>query len=135
MADSHRILVAEDARDMQLLIRCFLDSPIYKLDMTENGQQALELFTRGSYDLILMDLRMPIMDGYEATRCIRSWEREQGLHPVPVIAASAMDSLKELDQCLAAGCTAHIRKPYLKQQLQRTMSNWLAPIEERSHSI
>ena len=125
MADGCRILVAEEARDVRLLIGCFLDSPAFRLDMVENGQQALERFKQHAYDLVLMDMQMPVMDGYTATREIRAWEKEQGRSPIPVLAASAIETTEEVDRCLDAGCTAHVRKPFLKPLLLDVLGRYL----------
>lgn len=125
MPERYRILVAEDARDVRLLIGCFLDSPDFSLDMAENGQQAVELFKQQAYDLVLMDMQMPVMDGYTATREIRAWEKAQGQMPIPVLAASASETQEEIAHCLAAGCTAHICKPLSKRLLLDELACYL----------
>jgi len=125
MADRYRILVAEDARDVRLLIGCFLGGPAYCLDMAENGQQALELFKQHAYDLVLMDMQMPVMDGYTATKEIRAWEIAQERSPTPVLAASAIEAAEEIDRCLEAGCTAHLCKPFRKPMLLEALGRYL----------
>lgn len=125
MPDPYRLLAAEDARDVRVLLECFLDLPTFQLDLVENGQQALALFKQHAYELVLMDMQMPVMDGYTATREIRSWESDQGQSPVPIIALTAADSPKEVEQCLEAGCSAHIPKPFRKQQLLNAVRAYL----------
>ena len=80
-----RILVAEDSPDSRLLISAFLRHTRCQLDFAENGQIAVEKFTRNRYDLVLMDMQMPVMDGYAATRAIRAWELRASCpaHPRP----------------------------------------------------
>jgi CheY-like chemotaxis protein len=106
-----RILVADDSEENRFLVAEYLKDLGCRLDFAENGQVALDLCRAGAYDLVLMDLQMPVMDGYTATRRIREWEKEQGRRVMPILAltASAMDA--ELNQALDAGCTAWLRKP------------------------
>ncbi len=106
-----RILVADDSEENRFLVAEYLKDLGCYLDFAEDGQAALEMFRAGAYDLVLMDLQMPVMDGYSATRGIRRWEEEQGRPLTPVIAltASAMDA--ELNAALEAGCTTWLRKP------------------------
>jgi CheY-like chemotaxis protein len=85
-----RILLVEDSPDNQVLIRSYLKQMPYRLDIADHGAIALELYKNGYYDLILMDMQMPVMDGYEATRAIRAWEREYDLSPTQIIALTAL---------------------------------------------
>jgi CheY-like chemotaxis protein len=79
---------------------------------------AVERFTTaGAYDLVLMDMEMPVMDGYTATRQIRAWEREHRLAPTPIIALSAYALAEEIEKSFAAGCDAHLTKPIKKADL------------------
>jgi PAS domain S-box-containing protein len=106
-----RILIADDSEENRFLVAEYLKDLGCHLDFAENGQEALDKFCAGTYDLVLMDLQMPVMDGYSATRRIRGWEEEQErpLTPILALTASAMDA--ELNQALEAGCTAWLRKP------------------------
>jgi PAS domain S-box-containing protein len=112
-----RILLAEDSPDNQVLIRSYLKQSPYRLDIADNGAIALELFKNGYYDLILMDVQMPVMDGYEATKAIRAWEREHDLPPTQVIALTALALKEEVVKTLDAGCNAHMTKPIKKHTL------------------
>jgi len=112
-----RILLVEDSPDNQLLVRAYLKQTPYHLDIADNGAIALERFKNGYYDLILMDMQMPVMDGYEATRAIRVWEREQDLPPTQVIALTALALKEDGVKILEAGCNAHMTKPIKKHTL------------------
>jgi len=106
-----RILIVDDSEENRFLIREYLKDLGCQLDFAENGRIAVEKSCTNPYDLVLMDLRMPVMDGYDATRLIRRWEAEQGRMLTPIIAltASALDA--ELQKAIDAGCTASLRKP------------------------
>jgi two-component system sensor histidine kinase/response regulator len=112
-----RILLAEDSPDNQVLIRSYLKQTPHRLDIADNGAIALELFKNGYYDLILMDVQMPVMDGYEATKAIRAWEREHDLPPTQVIALTALALKEDGVKILEAGCNAHMTKPLKKHTL------------------
>ncbi|MCC6136184.1 MAG: response regulator [Gammaproteobacteria bacterium] len=108
------ILIADDAQDNITLIRAYLKKTLHRLDIADNGAVAVELFKQGQYDLVLMDVQMPVMDGYTATRLIREWECEHHLPPTPILALTA-NALKEDEQrSLDAGCTGHLTKPIRK---------------------
>jgi len=111
------ILLAEDLEDNRDVVALFLKGTPYKLDMAENGAVALEKFCTGTYDLVLMDIQMPIMDGYQATEAIRQWEREQQRAPTPIVAFTANAFKEDLNMSLAVGCMAHLTKPLRKQAL------------------
>jgi PAS domain S-box-containing protein len=106
-----RLLVADDSEENRFLVAEYLKDLGCHIEFAEDGQIAVEKFSSGAYDLVLMDLQMPVMDGYAATRRIRGWEEEQKRRFTPIIAltASALDA--ELQQALDAGCTAYLRKP------------------------
>jgi len=104
----------EDNRD---LVALFLKGMPYQLDMAENGAAGVQKFQSGTYGLVLMDIQMPVMDGYQATSTIRAWERSQGHEATPIIALTANAFKDDIDKSLAAGCTAHLTKPIKKQTL------------------
>ncbi|MDP1948997.1 MAG: response regulator [Nitrospirota bacterium] len=112
-----RILLVEDSPDNQVLIRSYLKQTPYRLDIANHGGIALELFKNGYYDLILMDMQMPVMDGYEATLAIRAWEREHDLPPTQIIALTALALKEDGIKILDAGCNAHMTKPIKKHTL------------------
>jgi len=116
-----RLLLVEDSPDNQLLIQAYLKKTACQIEIAENGEIAVEKFKSGRYDLVLMDMQMPVMDGYTATRAIRRWEAENRLAPTPVIALTAYALKEDEQKSLDAGCTAHLTKPVKKAVLIETI--------------
>jgi len=112
-----RILLAEDSPDNRLLINQYLRKLPYELVMAENGELAVKEFISGRFDLVLMDMRMPVMDGYAAVRKIREWEREHERAPTSIVALTASALEADVRNCLEAGCTSHLSKPVKKARL------------------
>ncbi|RJR46448.1 MAG: response regulator [Desulfobacteraceae bacterium] len=121
-----KILLFEDARENQIVIKSYLKSTPFQIEVAENGKVGIEKFIAGRFDLVLMDMRMPIMDGYQATEEIRKWERLNGRPGVPIIALTA-DALKEdRDRCISLGCSGYLSKPVRKEQLLNTICDYAA---------
>ena len=117
-----KILFADDSTDNRTLIRAFLKKTPYHLDEVENGRQAIDRFVAaGDYDLVLMDIQMPVVDGYAATRAIRDWEREHNRARTPIIALTASVFNEAVRLTRAAGCDAHLGKPIGKATLLRAI--------------
>lgn len=112
-----KILLADDSGDNRALIAAFLKDSPHIVEGVENGARAVERFKGGSYDLVLMDLQMPVMDGDEATREIRRFERENHRPHTPIVALSAAVFSESVAQSLAAGCDEHIGKPVKRAML------------------
>jgi PAS domain S-box-containing protein len=113
-----RILVAEDSPDNRLLVQVYLKDRPYELTFEQDGKAAVDRFaTSGDFDLILMDVRMPVMDGLAATRAIRELERTREGAPIPILALTAKAGLKDIELSAAAGCNAHLSKPISKIEL------------------
>jgi PAS domain S-box-containing protein len=123
-----RILLVEDSPDNCALIRAYFKHLPYSLDIAENGEIAVEKFKRYAYDVVLMDIQMPIMDGYAATRAIRQWEQEKGRMAVPILALTAHTRQEDTTRSLAAGCTGHLTKPIRKTALLATLSQYASRI-------
>jgi len=117
------ILLAEDTADIRMLMGALLGNTPHSVDMACNGQEALAKYMAGNYDLVLMDMQMPVMDGLSATLRIREWERSHGRPPVPVIALTAGAKRSDHLKSREAGCTAHLSKPLRKETLLRTISD------------
>ena len=115
------ILMVEDSQHNRLIIQSYLKETPHRLEVAENGEAGLSMFQTGHFDLALMDVRMPIMDGYTATKLIREWERAQGLKPTPVIALKAQALKEDIENSVAVGCNAHITKPIRKASLMEAI--------------
>lgn len=112
-----QILLVEDNADNRLLIQSFLKKTPYQIDTAENGEIAVDRFKSEKYDLVLMDVQMPVMDGYTATQQIREWENEKQLSPTPIVALTAHATVEDEKKSIDAGCTAHLTKPIKKAKL------------------
>jgi CheY-like chemotaxis protein len=112
-----KILLVEDNEDNRLLIRAFLKSTPHQVQMAENGAVGIEMFKKANYDIVFMDMQMPVMDGYTATREIRRWEREKKRPAVPVIALTAYALKEDEEKSMNAGCDGHLTKPIKKQEI------------------
>ena len=112
-----RILVAEDGPDNQRLIRTILSTAGAEVELAADGREAVAKAQAASFDVVLMDMQMPVMDGYEATRTLRA----QG-YAAPILALTAHAMTSDRDKCLAAGCTDHLTKPIDRTQLLVTVA-------------
>jgi signal transduction histidine kinase/CheY-like chemotaxis protein len=110
-----RILVADDVPENQLLIKAFLNKLPVEGSFAENGREALELFEAAPFDLVMLDIEMPEMDGYEAIRHMREWEQAQGRTPTPIIALTAHGTFEHQERTRQAGFTHHVSKPIRKR--------------------
>ncbi|MCP4351460.1 MAG: response regulator [Desulfobacterales bacterium] len=119
-----RILLVEDNKNNQALFCFYLKETLHQTDIAENGEIGCEKYINGEYDIIFMDKEMPVMDGYEAVRKIRKWERENRVQPVPIIALTA-HALKGKDkESFEAGCTGYMTKPFKKAQLLEILGKY-----------
>ncbi|HYX33615.1 MAG TPA: response regulator [Oligoflexus sp.] len=112
-----KILVADDSKDNQLLIKRILQRSGASVTTVSDGELAVQEGTSHPYDAILMDMQMPILDGYSATRKLRSLGVE-----IPIVALTAHAMQEEMQKSLAAGCTAHLTKPIDKSLLLHTLT-------------
>jgi CheY-like chemotaxis protein len=119
-----KILVADDSRDTLLLIRAFLKDIPWEIESAEDGRTASEMAMSKPYDLILMDLDMPVMDGYAATRQIRSSECLREIGAVPIVALTAHSEAEAALKSIEAGCTAHVTKPIRRAALIDTIERY-----------
>jgi PAS domain S-box-containing protein len=128
-----RILLADDSEDNVFLVQAYLRNSGCSIEVAENGSVAVQKFRGGHYDMVLMDLQMPVMDGYAATREIRAWEREHSAKPVPILALSAYALKNEIDQSREAGCTAYLKKPIGRNTLIEALEKYSGEGAERNN--
>lgn len=121
------ILVVDDLEDNRVIVAHYLKNSAYVIETAENGQIAIAKFQTGRYDLVLMDVQMPVMDGLQATSAIRQWERAHHRPPTPILALTAHALREEEEKSLDAGCTAHLTKPIRKQTLVRAIREYILP--------
>jgi CheY-like chemotaxis protein len=119
------ILIAEDSESNQMLLSLYFNDSGYALDFAGNGREAVARFKHGSYKLVLMDIFMPVMDGLDATREIRTFEKERGLRPVPIVAVSANAFAEDRRRSLNAGCSDFMAKPIRKVPLLKFIARTL----------
>jgi two-component system sensor histidine kinase/response regulator len=122
-----RVLVAEDNPVNQLLVTRLLDKRGHGVVMTFNGREALAALAKDTYDLVLMDVQMPVMDGLEATSVLRKTEKDRGdgIHQ-PVIALTAHAMKGDQERCLAAGMDGYLTKPIRPQELDALLVGYVA---------
>ncbi len=119
-----RILVAEDNLINQMVAKGILDNAGYQVDLAGNGREAVEAVQKTSYHLVLMDVSMPEMDGYEAARRIRELEGASRRH-LPMVAMTAHAMKTDKDQCLAVGMDAYLTKPIQREQLLEAVGRYV----------
>jgi CheY-like chemotaxis protein len=119
-----RVLLAEDNAVNAHLARSLLQKFGMNVAIADNGAKAVSAYALEPYDLVLMDLQMPEMDGFEATRRIRGIERAQQLQRTPVVALTASVFRSERESCHAAGMDDFVAKPVERQELQRVLVRW-----------
>ena len=116
-ADGLRILIVEDVATNLLLMKAFLANQNHAIDVAENGSIAVDKVQENTYDLIFMDVQMPVMDGYVASRTIRDWEAKEGRRSTPIVALTAHALPEEINKSIEAGCNEHMTKPIRKATL------------------
>lgn len=131
-----RILLAEDIQENRMIVEAYLAKTKHQVRAVDQGDKAVAVYTAnpGDFDLILMDIQMPGMDGYEATRRIRAFEVEAGVDRVPIVALTAHALEEERRKSEAAGCDAHLTKPVQRTVLIETLEAFLRNAAARESS-
>jgi PAS domain S-box-containing protein len=132
-AGTPRVLVAEDNAINQQLVLAVLEKHAYHAVVVTDGAAAVQAVRQEPFDLVLMDVQMPQMNGLEATRAIRAWERERGGH-VPIVAMTAHAMKGAREECLDAGMDAYLAKPIQMAELFRVMKELTGRDEEPAAS-
>ena len=134
-----RILLVEDNEINQQVASEILSNAGMDVALAQNGQEAFDKVQEQSFDVILMDIQMPVMDGYEATRAIRKWESEQQesaeIYSLPIVAMTAHAMAGDSEKSIAAGMNDHITKPIDPEELFDTLIKWIQPGEKIVTSI
>lgn len=127
-----QILLVEDVEVNQMVVNGMLANLGLSADWAENGQIAVEKATEGFYDLILMDIQMPVMDGYEASQKIRDFQAEHSLPQTPIIALTAHAMKGDMERCFEAGMNDYLTKPIDSEKLKNALDHWLSngPLNE-----
>ena len=125
------VLLGEDNPVNQEIALLMLQSLGCSVTVAQNGREVVDTAQKTRYDIILMDCQMPEMDGFEATRLIREWERVIGnrgsRHSIPIIALTAHATPGDREHCLAAGMNDYLSKPFTMERLQDVLASWLLP--------
>ncbi|MDF1614126.1 ATP-binding protein [Desulfurivibrio dismutans] len=122
---ARRLLLAEDAPENRLLFKAYLNDTPYQLETAVNGEEAVEKFQQSRYDLVLLDIQMPGMDGYTAARTMRVWEAERGREPTPIVALTAHAFREDIRKSREAGCDGHMVKPIKMEDFLRIIGRYL----------
>ncbi len=113
-----KVLIVEDSKSNRMLLEHYLDNTGHQLIMAENGREGLEIYTNTpDIDIVLMDMQMPVMDGLQATKKIREFEKINGHPPVRIIALTANAFEEDKKNCLSGGCDHYLAKPVKKTDL------------------
>jgi two-component system, cell cycle response regulator DivK len=114
------ILIVEDDRVSYQYIEILLKDHVKRIDNATNGKEAVELALKNTYNLIIMDLKMPVMDGIEATKILK-----QQFPDIPIIALTAYSFPEEKERALKAGCTDFLSKPFKKKELIEMINRYV----------
>jgi len=120
-AKNYSILLVEDNKLNQTVVKFILKRYGYLIDVANNGLEAVDMYKEGNYDFILMDVMMPEMDGLEATKIIR--EIENGQEHIPIIALTADIMVANEEKCIENGMDAHLSKPFDVDHLFKVLTN------------
>ncbi len=130
-----RILLAEDNPTNQQVALGILEKLGFGADTAANGREAIEALETVPYDIVLMDVQMPVMDGFEATRTIRSGKTRVPNPGIPIIAMTAHAMKGDRERCLEAGMDDYISKPIAPQALAEALEKWAKNVPERSPAV
>ncbi|MCK4737204.1 MAG: response regulator [Sulfurimonas sp.] len=121
----NKVLIVEDNITNQLVLLGLLEDYILEIDVANNGQEAVDMFKENNYELIFMDIQMPIMDGYEATKIIRELDEN-----IPIIALTANAMIEDTQKTIDAGMNEHITKPLNVKELFDTLRKYIKSNQE-----
>jgi len=125
------ILLVEDNETNQIVGKMMLEEMGLKVNIANDGQEAIDMTVKGHYDLVLMDIHMPILDGCTATKRIRKREQNTNTH-LPIIAITASATTEDIERCLATGMDDFLAKPLAQTSLTQMINKWLTTIKDKS---
>lgn len=131
---SGKILLVDDNEDNRILVKAYLKKYPIEIVEAENGQDAFSLYKRGQFDLVFMDMQMPVMDGYQATSLIRTWEKTYNKSKTPIVALTAFALKEEVDKGLSVGCDVYVTKPVKKKRLIQLVNDFLGKRSSQNRS-
>jgi two-component system, sensor histidine kinase and response regulator len=120
------ILVADDSEENRELIEAYCKNTVGRIELAEDGKDALSKFKENHFNLVLMDIQMPGMNGYEALSAIRAWEKSMDRKGTPIVALTAFALHEEAEKCLSAGFKAHVTKPIRRNDLLHVIKKFAA---------
>lgn len=126
-----KLLLVDDSPENRKLVTMYLRDADFEIHEAENGVEAVELFEAELFDVVLMDIQMPGMNGYQATEAIRAFESRENRPAVPIIALTAFSMDEDREMTAKAGCTAHLNKPVEKQDLLDELRLQLAKADSK----
>ena len=130
-----QLLVAEDSQDNRSLLQAYCKGTTFALTFAEDGEQAVAAYQSGTFDLVLMDIQMPVMDGLTATGQIRAIETAGCRKRTPVVALTANVLQQDVARATEAGCDAHLAKPISKKNLLSELERWRATMGSSVSSL
>lgn len=128
--DTTKALIVEDYEGNVIVLGYMLDELNIEYDVAENGEAALALWKQGHYDFILMDVQMPIMDGFTATQKIREYEAAENLEAVPIIGMTAHALVGDKDKCISSGMSSYLPKPIVESDFKKVIYEHLKKLKK-----
>lgn len=125
MENRKRVLLVEDYQANIMVATALLEDFGYDYDVANNGQEALEKVREQPFNLVLMDVQMPGIDGFEATHFIREWEKEKNAARIPIIGMTAHALAGDRERCLAAGMDDYVPKPFHPDVFKEKLEKYL----------
>lgn len=123
-----RLLLAEDNPVNQKLVNALLSKINVQVTLADNGVMAFEHIQSTAFDVVLMDIQMPELDGFETTRAVREWEKQtDSTRSLPIIALTASALLSDRQKCIAEGMNDYVSKPIKREELYRAIWNAINP--------
>ncbi len=124
-AAQYKVLLVEDSRDSVAIVKAYLKDPRIDVTVSADGEAGVRAFKQSLFDLVLMDIQMPVLDGCAAALAIRKWEVENSFSPTPITALTASTTAAELARIFTSGCSNYLPKPVTKEILLQTVRQFL----------